>query len=121
MSGPNNHPEQDVWIWPDMPLDLSSFQHGFGIMEGTEDMHLKEKILATAERAFCASSITRALWEMSSAEQIKIRSIFLTYIGDNFYKFDYEDPFVEIQNIGLVFCQLYHNHEGVCQQVLGNF
>ena len=102
-----------------MPLELSSFQHGFGRMEGTEDVHLKEKMLATAERAFRASSITQALWEMSSAEQI--RNIFLTYIGDNFYKFDYEDPFVEIQNIGLVFCQLYHNHEGVCQQVLGNF
>ena len=44
ISRPWNHPDQDVWIWPDYELDLQKyrFRHEFGTMNGTEDNYLKE-------------------------------------------------------------------------------
>ena len=41
ISGPWNHPDQDVWIWPDGELGLKWFVHEFGTMNGTEDIYLK--------------------------------------------------------------------------------
>ena len=35
------HPNQDLWLWPNVPLVLDRFIHRFGVVEGREDPYLR--------------------------------------------------------------------------------
>ena len=111
ISHPHNHPEQDVWIWPDQNLILGDFPHQFGVMVGTEDTILKGRIMATSQRAFRASSIRKRMGEIGTDQGRKSVLDFFTQIMENsFFKYDDDDPFVEIQEVGLAVCDLYLKH-----------
>ena len=72
-------------------------------------VYLQGQVLGTTNRAFQASRIKRELEGESEDRKRKIKDIFFKMIDDNYYMFDDEDPFEEIQSIGLFFCKLYKN------------
>ena len=116
-----NHEDQDLWLWPHTngPLVLNEFYHRFGAMEGTVDYHLRDKVLAAANRAYHASSITQALrnieFDKALAKESKNRKIgFVSNMLRKIVKSKYhiieldatdtEDPFIWTQRIGLFLC-----------------
>ena len=96
----SNHRDlgQDVWIWPDEPLVLAKFSHRFGVMDGTEDLHLKEGVMAVAERAY-QSSLDKVQWDRAVIPECKekkirqnVREIFMMILESKYFKFDSDDP-----------------------------
>ena len=101
VSHPSNDPDQDVWIWKDNPLPLS-WHHDFGVIEGTEDLFLKDKVMATMERAFRASSIQRKLGIEES-----VHGMLVLAMEADYERFDSQDPFGDIEDRGLTICSVF--------------
>ena len=108
VSHPSCHPDQDVWIWKDNPLSLSGRTHAFGVMEGTEDLFLKDKVMATMERAFSASSIQRKLGdiEIEGIEET-VHGMLVLAMKADYERFDSQDPFGDIEDRGLTICSVF--------------
>ena len=99
-------------IWRDEevddPLSLALYQHEFGVMEGTEDPHLKRKVMATMRRAFEASAIQKDL-RLIKSEGIKktVYDMLVLAMEADYARFDSEDPYCEIQDRGLAICRIF--------------
>ena len=62
---------------------LGGFPHHFGVMEGTEDIILKNRIMATTERAFRASLIRNKLKKIGTEQGRESIHDFFTQIMDD--------------------------------------
>ena len=88
----------DCWIWQHGPLVLAEFAHRFGVTEGTEDLYLKEGIMAAGEAAYydsCRDCRTRIqMMPESKGMKIKqnVKAIFLMILESKYFMFDSDDP-----------------------------
>ena len=82
---------------------------------------LRERVMAAAERAFEASSITRALERIerdlrltpvSRNKRIKhVREMFWMMVESKYFLFDSEDPYILIEEVGLFLCSCANSDE----------
>ena len=123
----------DLWLWPDVngPLYLDSFKHNIGSMDGTVDAFVIDRVLRAANRAFDASSITRALskieWDRAMTEDCKeekirfVKKMFWKIVNSKYHIIELdaidldktEDLFTWTQRIGLFLCDYVVSNDGV--------
>ena len=77
-------------------------------MEGTEDLFLKNKVMATMERAFSASSIQRKLGDIDTKGiEETVHDILVLAMEADYVRFDSEDPYGDIEYRGLIICSIF--------------
>ena len=59
LSRPPNYPQQDAWIFPDMPLKLKAFKHFFGKTTGPDTNELQQRIVTIADKVFGNTAVQR--------------------------------------------------------------